>query len=201
LDERASGRHAAGRRAHGRRTHAKAPVVMSLDELNRLPYLEFVRRLEGIFEHSPWVAERVAGIRPFCSCRELHAAMCAAVENATDAEQLALIRAHPRLGLRGRARADLTRASSSEQRGAGLDEVRPDELARLEALNRAYEEKFAMPFILAVRGHTPESILRAGESRLGNELSVERATALQQIGLIAGYRLAAAVADEDATDG
>jgi OHCU decarboxylase len=185
--------------------------VISLAELNRLPEVDFVRQLAGIFEHSPWVAERVAGIRPFESRRELHAAMCAAVQGASDDEQLALIRAHPRLGLRGRARADLTRASSREQQGAGLDEVRPDELARLDALNRAYEEKFAMPFILAVRGHTPESILSAAESRLANELRVERRTALQQIGLIAGYRLADMVADvdvdvdvvedEDATDG
>jgi OHCU decarboxylase len=183
--------------------------VISLDQLNRLPEDDFVRQLAGIFEHSPWVALRVAAIRPFASRRELHAAMCAAVQGASDAEQLALIRAHPRLGLRGRARADLTRASSREQQGAGLDEVRPDELARLDALNLAYEEKFAMPFILAVRGHTPESILSAAESRLGNELRAERSTALRQIGLIAGYRLADMVAegdvveedDEDTTDG
>jgi len=169
--------------------------MISLDDLNRLPQDEFVLQLAGIFEHSPWVAERVVANRPFTSRQELHAAMCAAVAAATYAEQLALIRRHPRLGLRGRARADLTRASSQEQRGAGLDAVRADELSRLEALNLAYEEKFAMPFILAVRGHTPESILAACASRLGNDLPVEHGTALKQIGLIAGYRLTDTVSD------
>lgn len=164
--------------------------MIGLHDLNALAPAKFVEQLAGVFEHSPWVAERVAAQRPFASREQLHAAMCAVVAAATDAEQLALIRAHPRLGLRGRARSDLTRASSQEQRGAGLDEVRPDELARLDALNAAYEEKFSMPFILAVRGHTPESIIARCEARLGSDPRTERTTALEQIGLIAGYRLA-----------
>jgi OHCU decarboxylase len=168
--------------------------VITLGELNVLPADEFVARLAGIFEHSPWVAERVAAARPFDSRVRLLDAMRAAVDEATPAEQLALIRAHPKLGLRGRPRAELTEASAREQQGAGLEACTPGDLARLNELNTAYEEKFAMPFILAVRGHTPQSIIASCERRLANDWQFEQRAALREIGLIAGYRLTEAVA-------
>ena len=56
--------------------------MMALDELNRLAPAAFVAALDGIFEHSPWVAERVASLRPFGSRTQLLAAMCAAVNTA-----------------------------------------------------------------------------------------------------------------------
>ena len=154
----------------------------------------FVTRLRGIFEHSPWVPERVAPQRPFASRQHLLGAMCAAVEAATPAEQLALIRAHPRLGARGAVRNALTPASATEQRRAGLTDCTPEEIERLEALNSDYGNRFGFPFIVAVRGHDPPSILEAMRQRLGNTADEERRTALIQIGLIAGYRLAELVA-------
>jgi OHCU decarboxylase len=163
--------------------------MIALRDLNRLPPAEFTAALAGLFERSAWVAERAAASRPFASCHDLLDAMNAVVAAAAADEQLALIRAHPRLGLRGRARADITAASAQEQRGAGLDAVDPGDLARLDALNTAYAEKFSMPFILAVRGHTPKSIIAACEQRLGHDREHERRTALGEIGRIAGYRL------------
>lgn len=160
-----------------------------------LPTHEFVARLAGIFERSPWVAERAAAARPFESVQLLLAAMSSAVAEATPEEQLALIRAHPQLGLRGRARTGLTAASAREQRGAGLEACAPDEAARLDELNAAYVEKFAMPFVVAVRGHTPQSIVATCERRLVNDAVSERRAALQEIGMIAGYRLAEVVSD------
>ena len=127
-----------------------------MQALNALPAEAFVAQLQGIFEHSPWVAERVAGLRPFATREQLHQAMCAAVDAATSAQQLALIRAHPKLGARGAVRAALTQASATEQRRAGLTDCTPEELERLEALNTAYGNKFGFPFIIAVRGHDPD---------------------------------------------
>jgi 2-oxo-4-hydroxy-4-carboxy--5-ureidoimidazoline (OHCU) decarboxylase len=46
-----------------------------------------------------------------------------------------------------------------------------------------------------VRGHTPKSIIETCERRLGNDLQLERRTALREIGLIAGYRLAGVVSE------
>ncbi|MGO9935689.1 MAG: 2-oxo-4-hydroxy-4-carboxy-5-ureidoimidazoline decarboxylase [Steroidobacteraceae bacterium] len=169
--------------------------MITLEELNLLPAHEFVAKLAGIFEHSPWVAQRVAAARPFASRRQLLEAMRSAVDAATPEEQLALILAHPRLVGGGRALAKLTDASSHEQRGAGLEACAPDDAARLDELNAAYAEKFAMPFILAVRGHTPKSIIAACERRLTNERGLEKMTALREIGLIAECRLADVVSD------
>jgi OHCU decarboxylase len=169
--------------------------VISLQELNALSVHEFEQRLGAIFEHSPWVAERAAAARPFNSRAALLDEMRAVVERASLAEQLGLIRAHPQLGARGRRRAELTEASAREQKRAGLDACSDEEFARLMELNAAYVKKFEFPFILAVRGHTPDSILAAMQSRLNNNAEAERHTALAQIGLIGGYRLEDVVAE------
>lgn len=163
--------------------------MITLEELNTLPAAKFVALLGAVFEHSPWVAERAAGARPFRSRAELLDAMRAVVQRAPADEQLALIRAHPHLGARGRSRAHLTEASAKEQRRAGLDACTDEEFSQLMQLNAAYVEKFSFPFILAVRGHTPDSILGALRNRLSNDVETERQAALSQIGLIGGYRL------------
>jgi OHCU decarboxylase len=164
--------------------------VTTIEALNTLTVADFVARLGGIFEHSPWVAERVAATRPFASRDALLEAMCAVVDVASLNEQMALIRAHPQLGARGRQRAALTEASAREQKRAGLDACSDEEFAELLRLNALYVEKFTFPFILAVKGHDPSSILANFTRRLNNDPETERRTALQQIGRIAGHRLA-----------
>ncbi|MEA3133401.1 MAG: beta-ureidopropionase / N-carbamoyl-L-amino-acid hydrolase [Gammaproteobacteria bacterium] len=168
--------------------------MIALSELNDLPTREFVTTLGAIFEHSPWVAERAAAGRPYASRLHLLEAMRMVVEQASPEEQSTLIRAHPKLGARGRTRAELTQASASEQHRAGLDACTPQDFAQLDGLNTAYVEKFAMPFILAVRGHDPESIIATLKRRLTHDEPFERNTALGQIGLIAGFRLTDVVA-------
>jgi OHCU decarboxylase len=163
--------------------------MITLQELNTLPVGTFVTFLGAVFEHSPWVAERAAEARPFNSREQLLKAMCSVVAKASPQEQLALIRAHPQLGARGRRRVQLTENSANEQRRAGLDACTDEEFARLLQLNDAYMQKFSFPFILAVRGHNPDSILTSLASRLNNDVETERRTALAQIGLIGGYRL------------
>jgi len=168
--------------------------VIALEALNTLPAADFAAALGAIFEHSPWVAQRAAAARPFDSRLQLLDAMRAAVDAALPEEQWALIRAHPQLGARGRIPAPLTEASAREQRRAGLEACTAEQWVHLDRLNAAYVAKFAMPFILAVRGHDPNSIIEQVERRLGNDPPTERRTALREIGLIAGYRLAATVA-------
>jgi OHCU decarboxylase len=163
---------------------------VTLAELNVLPAPAFVASLGGIFEHSPWVAEGVAAARPFATAQQLLDAMRKVVAQSGSAAQMRLILAHPRLGNRGPKPQMLTAASTQEQRRAGLEACTDEQYAQLEQLNRAYFEKFGFPFILAVRGHTPESILEQCSERLEGDAASEQAAALRQIGLIAGYRLA-----------
>lgn len=170
--------------------------VIALADLNALDREAFVLTLAGIFEHSPWVAERVYPQRPFASVDALHAAMCAAVAAAGEGAQLLLIRAHPQLAGKAAVRGELTEASTREQRGAGLDQCSPEEYARLRALNDAYEAKFGFPFILAVRGHTRASILASMAARLERGRDEEIAEALRQIARIASFRLHDLVKDD-----
>lgn len=164
--------------------------MITLAALNEMPGEAFVATLAGIFEHSPWVPERVAARRPFASVAALHAAMCDAVARASRDEQLALIRAHPQLAGKAAMRGELTESSRSEQRGAGLDQCSAEEYTQLHALNDAYEQRFGFPFILAVRGHTRSSILANLAARLDHSREAELAEALRQIERIAALRLA-----------
>ncbi|MEK1889832.1 MAG: 2-oxo-4-hydroxy-4-carboxy-5-ureidoimidazoline decarboxylase [Phyllobacterium sp.] len=162
---------------------------MTLEQLNNASTEDFVIALGGVFEHSPWVAEAVAGQRPFSSVEILHGAMVVAVEKAGQAAQLGLIRAHPDLAGKAARQGSLTAESTSEQRGAGLDRLTDTEFEEFHRLNNAYQSRFGFPFILAVRGHNRHSIMAAFRQRLDHNAGEEVAEALRQIALIARFRL------------
>lgn len=166
-----------------------AALDAALDELSRLAQDAFVARLEGIFEHSPWIAERAWSAGPFASIDALHAAMCLVVDTAAPAEQLGLICAHPELAGKEASAGTLTVASTGEQRGAGLDQCSADELQRLRGLNAAYRARFGFPFVIAVKGLSRYQIMDAVEARLAHDRDTEFAACLTQIGRIARFRL------------
>lgn len=157
-----------------------APVV------SKMSCEQFVGVLGGVFEHSPWVAEAAWECRPFRSKEEVHRAMIEAVERSSDDAILALLRAHPDLG----TRISIGEYSTSEQQGAGLDKLSPEEYERFDALNEQYVGKFGFPFILAVRGKTKADILVSMTVRLGNDVQAEKTQALEEIKKITGFRLA-----------
>jgi len=160
-----------------------------LSVLNTISVDEFVRILGGIFEHSPWVAERVAAQRPFANVSALHEAMTRCIQDAGEAAQLALIRAHPELAGKAAIRGELTPESTNEQAGAGLAHCSPEEFAALTSLNQAYREKFGFPFILAVRGYDRAGIIEQFQRRLGLTPEDEMAESLTQIYRIGRFRL------------
>jgi len=164
-------------------------AALTLDELNALPTERFVSLLGGIFEHSAWVAEQVAAQRPFQSIDGLHGAMVECIAAAGPEVQMALIRAHPELAGKAAVRGDLTPESSFEQQSAGLDRCTPQEYSELTALNQAYREKFGFPFILAVRGHDRQSVIREFRRRLALSPAEETAECLKQIYTIGRFRL------------
>jgi len=162
------------------------PTLASLSDAKRD---EFVRVLGGIFEHTPWIAERAYEARPFRSVDELHRAMLAALAPASREAKLALICAHPELAGREAAAGSMTADSVGEQAAAGLDRCTPDELVRLRAGNAAYREKFGFPFVMAVRGRSRQEILAELASRVGGTRDAEFARCLGEIGKIARFRL------------
>jgi len=159
---------------------------LTLDEINALPPEAFVARYGALFEHSPWVVERAAALRPFAN---LHAGLMQALEQASPAEKLALIRAHPELAGKAAIDRTLTQASTAEQASAGLDRLTPEEFERFHALNAAYRTGHDMPFIICVRLTDKAGILQAMAARAGNPTEVEIATALAEIGKIVALRL------------
>jgi len=153
---------------------------------------DFVARFGGIYEHSPWVAERLwdsglSGVHDRVA--GLKVAMAAIVDGADRDVKMALIRTHPDLAGRLAIAGELTAASTSEQASAGLDQCTPEELTRFKELNEAYKARFDFPFIMAVKDRSRQEILAAFEARLGNSPEQEFGTALAEIHKIAGLRL------------
>jgi 2-oxo-4-hydroxy-4-carboxy-5-ureidoimidazoline decarboxylase len=158
---------------------------ISLADLNTADRHRFVALLGGVYEHSPWVAERAWAAQPFVDVDALHTALEATVAAAHHDEQLALLCAHPDLG----ARARMSDASTGEQAGAGLDRLPPDLYDRLLRLNTSYRERFGFPFLLAVAGRTAPAIIEALEQRLPRTPEEEFAEAMRQVARIARIRL------------
>ena len=154
---------------------------------------DFVARFGGIFEHSAWIAEQAweDGIGPANdTAHGLHAALTRAFRLADEPVRLGVLTAHPDLAGKLAAARRLTRASTSEQAGAGLDALSDAERAQFTDLNAQYVARFGFPFIIAVRDHDKAGILRAFNARLGNDRAEEFAQACHQVERIARHRLA-----------
>ena len=162
---------------------------LTLTQLNALSEADFTAALADIYEHSPWVAQQAAKRRPFATLAALHEAMVAAVRAAPAEARLTLVKAHPDLAGKAARAGNLTADSTNEQTSVGLDRLSEAEFARFHKLNDAYQGKFGIPFIVCVRRHTKDSILREFERRLTHASAGELDTALTEIFRIGALRL------------
>ncbi len=153
---------------------------------------DFVTRFGGVFEHSPWIAERAWELElgpAHDTPAGLHNALARMFRSASEAERLGVLTAHPDLAGKLAAAKRLTAESTAEQASAGLDALTDAERARFTELNTAYVARHGFPFIIAVRDNTKASILAAFETRLNNDRTTEFATACAQVERIARIRL------------
>ena len=164
-------------------------TTVSLQSLNTVDKAGFIAALGDVYEHAPWVAEAAFSRRPFATLAGLHDAMMAAVRAVPADRRLALITGHPDLAGKAARAGAMTRESNAEQASAGLDALSETEFEQFHRLNNAYREKFAMPFIICVRRHTKDSILRQFASRLRNDAPAETQAALDEIFRIVALRL------------
>ncbi len=146
---------------------------------------QFVAQFSNLYEHSPWVIEQAWKKAPFDSLQDVLDKMKAVVDEAGAEKQLELLRQHPDLG----ARIQMTEHSQSEQAGAGLDSLTPEQYEKLSRLNREYTDTYQFPFILAVKGRNAAQILDIMEQRNGQPKEQEFATALAQVNIIVGLRM------------
>ncbi len=167
---------------------------LKLEQINTASVAQFVELLDGTYEHSPWIAERGALLRPFASLVQLKLSLAQVVREADRERQLGLIRAHPELAGKAMVGKTLTAESTNEQSKAGLTDCTPAEFAKIQQLNADYNAKFGFPFILAVRGPrglglTKSEIISTFERRLDNHPDFELAECLRNIHRIAEIRL------------
>ncbi|MDF2232659.1 2-oxo-4-hydroxy-4-carboxy-5-ureidoimidazoline decarboxylase [Albimonas sp. CAU 1670] len=163
-----------------------------------MPRDAFVATFGGVYEHSPWVAERAwdQGLgEETATAGGLSGALHAQVTAASHAERLALLRAHPDLAGKLALAGGLTAESSAEQAGAGLDQCTPEELAEFQDLNARYQARFGFPYILAVKGRRREQILENFRARVDEEPEAEFEEAIEQVRRIALLRLEAMAGD------
>ncbi|MFC5385044.1 allantoinase PuuE [Aquamicrobium segne] len=159
---------------------------------SRMDEVNFIQAFGGIFEHSPWIAERAFKLElgaAHDSAAGLHNALCRAFRTATATERLGVLNAHPDLAGKLAQAKRLTRASTAEQASAGLDALTDEERDSFTRLNAAYVEKFGFPFIIAVKDNTKATILEAFQQRLDNDRDTEFSTACRQVERIAYLRL------------
>jgi 2-oxo-4-hydroxy-4-carboxy-5-ureidoimidazoline decarboxylase len=168
-----------------------------LSDLNICSKDDFVAALANIFEYSPWIAEHAAAARPFAGVMQLFAAMKSAVDRAAPEFRLALIKAHPDLANKTQRAAGLTEESNAEQNSVGLDRLSDAEYEAFKRVNDAYRAKFGFPYIVCVRRHTKDSILRDFERRLPNDAALETQISIEEICRIAALRIDQLVASED----
>lgn len=169
-------------------------MPLTIEQLNAADAAEAARLLDGLYEHSPWIAQAALAQRPFRSLGHLKHAMAEVLRAAPVERQLTLIRAHPELAGKAMVANTLTAESTNEQSKAGLTHCTAEEFARLQQLNADYNARFGFPFILAVRGPrgtglARQQIIETFARRLGNPVDFERAEALRNIHRIAELRL------------
>jgi 2-oxo-4-hydroxy-4-carboxy-5-ureidoimidazoline decarboxylase len=174
-------------------TNSPTPTLAAL---NKMPRAGFAAALGDIFEHAPWVAERAALQRPFGTVTDLLDAMLAVLAAVPPEAVTGFLKNHPDLAGPAARTPRLTAHSIDEQRGAGLDELTPEETARLARWNAEYRARFGFPFIICVRRHTQASIFAEFARRLDGEPEIERRAALDEIARITALRLATRVAGE-----
>ena len=170
-------------------------IKLTLDTINSAARNDALHLLEGLYEHSPWIADKALDARPFLSLAHLKYEMTQVVERAGKDQQLELIRAHPELAGKAMVSDGLTAESTSEQSRAGLTHCTAEEFAKLQQLNSDYNARFGFPFILAVRGPrgsglTRQQIIDTFARRLQNHPDFEMQECLRNIHRVVELRLA-----------
>ncbi|OJU47920.1 MAG: OHCU decarboxylase [Mesorhizobium sp. 61-13] len=159
---------------------------------SRMSKADFVKSFGGVFEHSPWIAERAYELElgpAHDSAGGLHNALCRVFRSSSEAERLGVLKAHPDLAGKLAAAKQLTPESTREQASAGLDALTDKERELFSKLNAAYVTNFGFPFIIAAKGRTKDEILAEFEARIGNDRETELKTACKQVERIALLRL------------
>jgi OHCU decarboxylase len=138
-----------------------------------------------LFENAGPLLERLRSEEPFSSVAAMVERARELVAELSEAEQIAVINAHPRIG----ERPEQVSAASFKEQGYDRDTTPPEVFLRLARLNEEYEQKFGFRFVVFVNRRSKEAIVPVLEARLRGSRDDERRTALREILAIAEDRL------------
>lgn len=152
----------------------------------------FVAKFGSIYEHSPFIAERVwdgemGAVHD--TALGLARRMAQIFRASSDEERLGVLNAHPDLAGKLAAAKALTAESTAEQASAGLDALTEEERATFNRLNSDYVARHGFPFIIAVRDYDKAGIMEAMQNRIDNDTATERREAERQVSRIGELRL------------
>lgn len=140
-------------------------------------------RIGAAFERAPLLVER---LRPLVADGDDADAIMrmarALIRDMDEAQRIAILDAHPRIGA---APATLSALSRAEQ-GSDADTT---VLRELETLNDEYERRFGFRFVVFVHGRSKREIVSILRARLGRPRDVELAAALEEFLAISRDRL------------
>jgi 2-oxo-4-hydroxy-4-carboxy-5-ureidoimidazoline decarboxylase len=162
---------------------------LRLEDFNGLERDAAMNVLRPCLDVDRWLAE-VADGRPYASLTALQTAAREAADPLSTEEVEGALAHHPRIGERAPGSSAEATLSRSEQAGLKTSD---DVLARLEAGNRAYEERFGRVFLIRAAGRSSEELVTALEVRLGNDPDTEDRIVADQLREIALLRLAGRV--------
>ncbi|MCP5088802.1 MAG: 2-oxo-4-hydroxy-4-carboxy-5-ureidoimidazoline decarboxylase [Rhodobacteraceae bacterium] len=148
----------------------------------------FVAKFGGVYEFSPWIAERLfdQGENAPASPVDVAGPMAAVVESQPMELQLTLLRAQPDLGER------IAVAGLPEEQGNfGLEYCSQHQFDAFLSLNKQYREAFGFPYIVVVRDRTRQQLLDEFRKRIEHDRATEFRNALNQLHQIARIRLEA----------
>ncbi len=178
--------------------------IPPIAELDALGAPAFAQALAPLFEGAPSFAARLGLDRPFGSYRALLDRARVVAQAMSEAEQIALLDAHPRIGAPPATVSPLSfreqgyDRESREQAGDSVggpaataeEKVIRERLAiELQRLNAAYESRFGFRFVIHVAGRSRAEIARVMEQLLSADRQDEKRRALDDVVNIAQDRL------------
>ena len=134
--------------------------------------------IEEALEGSSPLAQKVRSAGPYRSAYQLIAQMRAMLPTLTEAEKVATLNAHPRIGADPR---DLSHRSLQEQGASSVPE--------LDRLNAEYERRFGFRFVVFVNRRPKGQIVEVLQERLHRSREEELEEGLRAIVAIAEDRL------------
>lgn len=143
-----------------------------------------------LFEGAGPLVERLRTESPFISGAAMLARARQILAELGEAEQIAVINAHPRIGEGAeQVRAKSAQAFREQGYGGAADDTPPDVFRELARLNAAYERTFGFRFVVFVNQRPKAALVPVLEGRLLRPRAEELKTALADIVAIAEDRL------------